>query len=435
MNHFFVFVIIMTTRVPYYKRIRKSLSLKYKTPYEIVIVGGGISGLYTAYKLSKHKKVALFDDRNYIGGRIYTHSKGYEVGAARFNNSHKLLLELIDNYKMTKIPIPKEIDYIEYFENKPNKITYNSNIEFQKILNQVIKKTKTTENLSKITFFQHLVNVLDSKEKADHIVNIFGYYSEIKEMNALDAYNTFKNDFGNIQYYFLMEGLSTLCENMMKTIKDNGSKVYLNSYVDSIKKINNSFVISRKNRSMNIKGEKVVFAIKPHQLTQFPLLKSIHKYTKAVYNAPLIRIYAIYKNIWFKNINRTTTNNLLRQIIPINKKTGLIMISYTDGEDTKPFMKNKYELKSDKILKQIIAENIKKVFPNHNIEKPDYFKAHLWTIGCHHWKPGFDSSQIQKNILNPIHNVYICGEGFSEKQAWIEGALHSASKVIKHISS
>ena len=47
----------MKTNVPYYKSIRKPLSLKYKKPYEIVIIGGGISGLYTAYKLSKHKKV------------------------------------------------------------------------------------------------------------------------------------------------------------------------------------------------------------------------------------------------------------------------------------------------------------------------------------------------------------------------------------------
>ena len=417
----------------YYKTRRKPLSLKYKKPYDVVIVGGGIAGLYCAYKLSKTQNVALFDERNYIGGRIYTHSKGYEVGAARFNDSHKLLLELIKYYKLTQIPIPKEIDYIEYNEDKENEVTINSHIEFQKTLNKVVKNTKKTKNLEKITFYQHLINILKSKEKADRVVNIFGYYSEIKEMNALDAYNTFKNDFGNVQYYFLMEGLSSLCKNMMKTIQKNGSKVYLNSRINSVERVNEFFRIGRENRKRKITGKKVIFAIKPHQLEDFPIISSIHKYTKAVYNAPLIRMYAVYKDIWFKNINRTTTNNILRQIIPINKKTGLIMISYTDGEDTKPFMKNKYELKSDSELRQIVSKNIKKVFPEESISEPLYFSAHLWTVGCHHWLPNYNSIQIQKDILNPVENVYICGEGFSDKQAWIEGALNSALKVIKCI--
>tara|TARA_B100001769_G_C22107354_1_gene598366 strand:+ start:285 stop:1544 length:1260 start_codon:yes stop_codon:yes gene_type:complete len=417
----------------YSKNVNKK-NLKYGKPYDIIIIGGGISGLYCAHKLSKNNKVALFDERSYIGGRIYTHPKGYEVGAARFNNNHKLLLELIKYYKMTKMVLPKKIDYVECFENKKNKITLNSNIEFQKILNKVIERTKTKKNLNKITFYEHLVNILKSKEKADHIVNIFGYYSEIKEMNALDAYNTFKNDFGNIQYYVLMEGLSSLCENMKKTIEKNGSKIFLKSYVNSVEKNNNVFKISIKHKKRKIIGKKVIFATKPHQLKQFEIIKPIHKYIDSLYEAPLIRIYAIYKNIWFKNINRTTTNNLLRQIIPINKKKGLIMISYTDGEDTKPFMKNKYELKSDNILKKIISKNIKKVFPDHNIEDPEYFKAHLWNVGCHHWLPGYDSSYIQKEIMNPLENIYICGEGFSDKQAWIEGALNSALKVIKNIN-
>ncbi len=408
--------------------------LKYGKPYDIIIIGGGIAGLYCAHKLSKNNKVALFDERSYIGGRIYTHPKGYEVGAARFNNNHKLLLELIKYYKLTKMVLPKEIDYIECFENKKNKITLNSNIEFQKILNKVIERTKTTKNLNKITFYEHLVNILKSKEKADHVVNIFGYYSEIKEMNALDAYNTFKNDFGNIQYYILMEGLSSLCEKMKKTIERNGSKIFLKSYVNSVEKNKNVFKISIKDKKRKIIGKKVIFATKPHQLKQFEIIKPIHKYINSVYEAPLIRMYAIYKNIWFKNINRTTTNNLLRQIIPINKEKGLIMISYTDGEDTKPFMKNKYELKSDNILKKIVSKNIKKVFPDHNIEDPEYFKAHLWNVGCHHWLPGYDSSYIQKEIMNPLENIYICGEGFSDKQAWIEGALNSALKVIKNIN-
>ena len=38
-----------------------------------------------------------------------------------------------------------------------------------------------------------------------------------------------------------------------------------------------------------------------------------------------------YKDLWFKNIKRTITDNYIRQIIPINYEEGLIMISYSDN--------------------------------------------------------------------------------------------------------
>ena len=43
----------------------------------------------------------------------------------------------------------------------------------------------------------------------------------------------------------------------------------------------------------------------------------------------LLRIYAKYptKNLWFKHIKRTITNNYIRQIIPIDYKNGLIILN------------------------------------------------------------------------------------------------------------
>tara|TARA_Y100000389_G_C17331942_1_gene448565 strand:- start:228 stop:998 length:771 start_codon:yes stop_codon:yes gene_type:complete len=253
-------------------------------------------------------------------------------------------------------------------------------------------------------------------------------------MNAYDAYKTFKSDFGNIQYYGLKNGLSNLCELMKKRIEKNGSKVCLRSKVYYIKKNNSNFVVKYKKNNIikNVNGFKIIFAIKPSQLKEFNILSPIFKHINSVYNAPLIRIYAKYDEVWFKNINRTTTNNILRQIIPISKENGLIMVSYTDGIDTKPFL-NKNKLKNDKILRNIVKKNLQKLFPNIKIPDPIYFKAHLWTIGCHHWLPKYNSTIIQKEIINPLENVYICGEGFSKKQAWIEGALESSNNVLLKI--
>ena len=45
--------------------------------------------------------------------------------------------------------------------------------------------------------------------------------------------------------------------------------------------------------------------------------------------------------VWFNNLRRMTTNSFLRQIIPINYQDGLIMVSYTDGEDIRSFKDKK----------------------------------------------------------------------------------------------
>lgn len=402
--------------------------------FDIGIVGGGIAGLYCAYEVSKTKKVILFDDRSYPGGRIFTHKEGYEVGAARFNDNHKILLSLIKKFNMTPIQLPTIIDYIHQ-DTQKDVVQYFPGIQnhFGKTLDYIIKNTKPTKDLRNISFYKHVINVLGDKSKAYMLVNMFGYYSEIVEMNAYDAYMTFKTDFGNIQYYVLKEGLSKLCENLVSEIKRNGSKVYLKTPVLDIRNDNEQKLqIITENKIYQT--QKVIITVKPHQLSDFGIIKKVHKYIKSVYQAPLIRIYAKYDNpLWFHDVNRTTTNNLLRQIIPIDKKRGLIMVSYTDGKDTYPFMKNKYELKPAREIRKLVRENLQSVFPNKKIPEPSYLKAHLWTHGCHHFRPKFNSDFIREQILNPVNNIYICGEGFSSKQAWMEGALETAQKILKII--
>lgn len=50
----------------------------------------------------------------------------------------------------------------------------------------------------------------------------------------------------------------------------------------------------------------------------------------------------------------------------------------------------------------------------------------------HCWKPGFRYNDIHKKMRHPINdeNVYICGEAFSPKQGWAEGALQTAEELL-----
>jgi monoamine oxidase len=404
--------------------------------YDVIVVGGGIAGINSALKLSKNKRVLLLDERNYWGGRISTkYQPQYEMGAARFSNKHKLLIKLIKRYNLTKIALPQTIDYLH--DNDGN-IEFVSDVHktldnyFQKLVAK--SKVYSQSKLSSITLFEFM-NMCNDEETSQQIVDMFGYFSEIKMMNAYDALNTFKEDFVNVQYYVLKEGLGYLCNHMIQEAKHYGCVCQKNSFVVDVRKNEDIFEVSTRNETYRTKN--IVFAIKGGQLKQFNLLKSVHKYTDCIHNAELLRIYAKYPlrqtGVWFNNLRRMTTNSFLRQIIPINYQDGLIMVSYTDGEDIRSFKDKKDKLLKETKIKDKVHNELNRLFGG-KVPQPTYFKVHYWTVGAHHWKPHCDSNKISKKMINPLKNVYICGEAFSQKQAWVEGALETSELVVSNIN-
>lgn len=426
--------------------------------YDYIIIGGGISGLYALKRLhdkyGKNIKVALFDDRDYIGGRIRTHKlHGYEIGAARFNDNHTSLLSLIKKYKLTPYKLQSLVNYI-HVENQKIITYHDAHRTFNNIMRNIIQHSKKESDslLQSMTLEKYIDFITKDSNLSEKLINIFGYYSEMCIMNAYDSLKSFEKDFVSNQFYVLSEGLSTLCEKMSDeygTFYD----IHMNTSVLSVAYNPNrdmkknkgivQFNVTTQNtktkKKLHYACENVVFATKAHQLHQFDILKRIHPLLSKIHSAPLLRIYAKYPvqkgKVWFSDIPRCTTNNILRQIIPINYDTGIIMVSYTDGTDIAPFFrdKTKQNLKSNKILKKMIQSELKTLFGIHDIPEPLHFESYLWHVGAHHWKPNARSVELIKSICFPEPNIYVVGEAFSHNQAWIEGALNSVDNILSSI--
>ena len=174
---------------------------------DIVIVGGGIAGLYCALNLSKQYKVVLCDERNYLGGRIITHKNPqYEIGAARFNTGHKLLRKLIKKYNMQTYKLNKTLDFLD---KKQKKIIPDIQKVLNKSLYDLIQKSNTfsKSELQSMTFQEYCIKLSD-KKTTKKLIDYFGYSAEFDTMNAYDAIQTFTGDFnGRKNYYVLAEGL------------------------------------------------------------------------------------------------------------------------------------------------------------------------------------------------------------------------------------
>ena len=141
--------------------------------YDIVIIGGGIAGIYTMYNIIKKypkKKVLLLEKNNRFGGRIYTYHEKIDninfsinLGAGRLGYHHKLIIDLINELNLNKkiIPITNFKDYYEINNNTGiNKTNYRNEIIKKKL--NFINSTKINK-LSKSFLQKHTFNEIVKK--------------------------------------------------------------------------------------------------------------------------------------------------------------------------------------------------------------------------------------------------------------------------------
>jgi monoamine oxidase len=419
--------------------------------YDIIIIGGGISGLYTAYKLlqknnkkndNKKLKILILEKNNYLGGRIKTYrtsKNSWEEGAGRFNTKHVKLLKLIDELGLSdkiininaKIKFYPSGKYDEKFIHKSPFIYINKVIEFSKKI--------TKEELQKLTFIELSKKILSPIE-IKFILDSFGYYAQLIKMNSWNAIHLFENGMNPKNKFFsLMGGMDQIVSRLKDKIIELGGKIKLNTNVTDIKYID-KFYITTECLHKKLKACKVILAVPKPDLLLFHILKqkNIQRMLNSINYKSLCRIYSIFpkdnnNNVWFNNISKLTTNNKSRYIIPINKESGLIMISYSDSKFA-DYWQNLYKTRGISEVNSKLKENTKKTL-NIEIPKPIFTKLSYWKCAIGFWKKNKDSQIISKKIIKPIKDIdlYICGENYSETQGWIEGALETSSNVINRI--
>mgnify|MGYP001577079769 FL=1 len=444
--------------------------------YDIVIIGGGIAGIYTMYNLKKNHpklKVLLLEKNERFGGRVYSHyekidGKDYvmDLGAGRIGFHHKNMVKLINELKLSKyiFPIGNTKNYLELdnrtglvsdksdFKEKYGNLLYNffHSKVFEKIPKFLLKKLYLFEFLSK-TF---------SKKDYKTLENSFEYKNKLYNLNAHDAINVFKTDYNQNSKFFIMKnGFSSIINKMIERISQNKNYILKkNSFVKNINyNIENSlyeinyFVNGDNNNNTNntnntnnkIYSKHIICALPRCDLIKFNIIKPYLNELNSINEISKVRIFEIYdktiknneKNdneVWFKNIGKTTTNEKLQFVIPINPDNGLIMSSYNENISTRDNYWYKLYKKNENKMREILRKKLSIIF-NIDVPKSKYMKIHYWPMGVACWKKNIDSYYISQKIINLIPNFYICGENYSNYQAWCEGALISSNEVLEKL--
>jgi len=354
----------------------------------------------------------------------------YECGAERFNENHTKLLSLIKelNLEDKMLTLSKDFDT----KLREYKTDYKLNLFY--LLDVLKKKYHKYEKsyLQNITLFQFLIEIFDN-ETAEFIKDSLGFDSEFLYLNADAAFIMFENDlFTYSNYYYLKDGLSEIITKMESALKK-----YKNVTILKNNELKNIFDDKIETSIDTYYYKNLILAMPQYNLKKIEALKDF-ELLNSVKPINLLRIYAVYpvgeNGPWFKDIIRTTTHNYLRYIIPINYETGLIMISYTDSISAS--MLSSLYSNGEEVLMKSIHKEIKDIF---DIEPPKAEKVffHNWgDIGVHLWKPGNDINKLYNKIMKPDEskNIFICGEAYSKKQCWMEGALETCYDVIKKLN-
>jgi hypothetical protein len=418
-----------------------------------IIVGAGITGLYLAYQLIlkgvSAVDIVIFEGSDRIGGRIYTNEhKGfrYSVGAGRLGKKHKYVMKIIKDFKLQDqiINIGKNTNYFVEgrLMNEAELLShYKSNF---KSLNElwryaIEKKLNGNKYDPSLYNLHNYFSLILSANDVELLKISLGYIGEMYDMNAYNGLLTLRKDFDirNNEFFILRDGIHILCDVLYKYILDAGVSVKFSSILedvcDSYGGASGAGGESGNKKYVKVSGvkhsySKLYLTIKRGDYMNIGYFKKYESLFNTVSDGHLLRIFAQYKDVWFKDMPKILTQNKLQFIIPIDYNSGLIQISYSDRYNADFWN----AFKNEKDVKKYLTKILNEMFPEKNIKEPEWITMHFWKAGDHMWNVGVNTKKIQEkmdDIFIP-KDIYILGETYSERQAWIEGAIETVHKKL-----
>ncbi len=418
--------------------------------YDCICVGSGVGGLSAALNLQKEYptwKIAVVEKYKGLGGRTYSYSPpgfegvSWEMGAGRVSGSHVKLKALLKKYGLNLVPISNQLAFkadgsAPIVPNPFESFSVPAFLSPLTLLDLELQK--------KHTLYELTVSVY-GKERADSIFVEFPYFGEVKTLRADLALATFlQGEMSSHDNYFVVaEAFSELIRKMADEFQSKGGVVLTRHSVLDVQKADGTATdivveFGRKedefHGTITLRASKcVVLGLHCDALRKIPGLRGMRQLDLVETN-PLFRIYAIFpKPAWFRGLGRVVTEGGIRYMIPINEAKGVTMISYTDGKDTETY--HKAEQRGERALQKAVMKDVRALFPDKKIPDPVFIRGHYWETGCTYWLPGdYDVKAESLAACYPLPTtlprVFVCGESFSLRQAWVEGALEHTEQCM-----
>lgn len=385
-----------------------------------IVVGAGIAGLWLAEQLAlKGDRVTLLEKADYLGGRILTSKLGFEIGAGRIAAKHTNVLALIRRFGLQTYTIPHGDQWkaVGDAHSQPNPFLYTWEpiISLISKMDPAILATHTLRDLAEKTI---------GPELTDQILQEFGFRAETDVLRADLGLRAFAGDMGrDAEFLGVKGGLSLLIAALEKACRAAGVKIRLNTPVTNV---TGQYKVHTDTDTLSC--DRVILALPVEALRRIPCMRTFGT-LHHLKMEPLTRIYAKFATSWCLS-KKLVTNSPLRFIIPIIPELGLVMISYTESQDTQAF-----KGLSGLTLAATLEKELLRLFPTEPVPPILWTHAYEWDHGCTYWLPGnYDPATESKKALQPFPktapHMHLCNESFSLHQAWMEGSLEHATALL-----
>ena len=409
--------------------------------YDIIIVGSGIAGLYSAYNIKKKSPKTSYlilekYKKKWIGGRMNNETfYGVKVvtgaGIGR-NDTNPLLIKLM---KELHVPYEKSISVMNYSKLLPQ----HSEFDPVKII-EFLKKEykKNPEAYQKLTFKNFATNIL-----GDANYKLFTIYAGYTDYENADVYETLYNygmDDNKGGWPILYIPWKELVHRLWEYI--GYKKIQFSNNVISIQKISDPgepclFEINTEEGNTFFCNKVIVATTISGILKLVPGATNPKSVYQQIHGQPFLRLYAKFDKKSSEILKKVVANYTivpgpLQKIIPMNADKGVYMIAYNDNANAlvlKNHLKN--TLKNRKLYETLVEQSVG--LPPHSlyiIEIKDYY----WPIGTHYYEPMRGPYKSRAEFVfdaqHPEKGMLVVGEAVSTYQGWSEGALESVRSVL-----
>jgi monoamine oxidase len=339
---------------------------------DIAIVGGGVSGVYSAWRLKKahpKKKIALFEASDHIGGRLLSlrppdiPNMVAELGGMRILPAVQpliaRLLEVLNGMlpkaeRIETYPFPVDQDQniaylrgtwlrLQDFTQHPQKVPYHlSFLEYggtagtilTNAIEQVVPgitakgltEAKRREMCQQATFagrplyqqgFWNVLSRVISGEAYQLGVDAGGYSSTLSNWNAADAIPWYLADFGvDPKYEGFKKGFQQVPLTLAQFFRKEGGEIRLNAPLSGFDWADKGAVLRFK--SGEVAADAVILAMPRRSLDLLapasPPLQGIAGMIQSVTPRPLFKLFTTYLDPWWRAAGYT---NRKKEFVPV----------------------------------------------------------------------------------------------------------------------
>ena len=403
--------------------------------YDIIIIGSGMAGLYSAYNIKKMSPDTSFlilekHKKEWIGGRasnemFYGTQVVTGAGVGR-KEKDKLLIRLMNEIGVKYTQYDTNINYSQTF----------TPVDIVKIINKLKGEYNKHPELHHKTFKEFFIRIFGEKLYKTFIISA-GY----TDYENADLYETLYN-YGMDDNKSGWTGLNIPWKNMVDKLYHIIGKNHFrfSNDVVEIKKIKEKpclFQIKTANGTL-YHCNKVIVATTITGIQK--LVPGADKKTslyQQIHGQPFLRLYAKFNKESAEIMKKYVTSYTivpgpLQKIIPMDANKGVYMIAYSDNYYAliqKNYLENTPENRD--LYCDLLEESLG--IPKGQL-KITAIKDYYWPVGTHYYEPLKGDFKTRNDFIykaqHPEKGMLVVGEVVSKYQGWTEGALESVKAVL-----